>query len=84
MTRRIEIVNTSNWDGEDYLITRGDDPSIMLAPGDSVDLAIYREGVAEKVAITPVGREGGTAPFMLSGAGGNSRQVQPNRDGSFE
>ena len=38
MTRSITIVNTSNWDGEDYLIgIPGLEDSIRMRPGESVE-----------------------------------------------
>ena len=37
MTRSITIVNTSNWDGEDYLIEiPGSKDSVRVRPGESV------------------------------------------------
>ena len=38
MTRRIELVNLSNGDGEDYVITRPGETTRILKPGESMNL----------------------------------------------
>ena len=51
MTRSITIVNTSNWDGEDYLIEiPGIDGQVRMRPGESV--CFTPEQFAEDIALS--------------------------------
>ena len=71
MTRSITIINTSNWDGEDYELymdykhnPEGVAPKkIVLKPGDSYS---YNPATMA-VGVEAVEREGGINPFRLNG-----------------
>ena len=55
MTRAVTVVNTSNWDGEEWALTvEGvaydiDDQKLRLAPGDSITLHASAEEMTVKV-----------------------------------
>ena len=52
MTRRLAIVNLSNWENEDFVITQGDDTK-TLAPGEHANLNAYPVET-KTITITPV------------------------------
>ena len=53
MTRSITIVNTSNWDGEDYLIgIPGQEKQVRMRPGESV--CFTPEQFTHENALSPI------------------------------
>ena len=53
MTRSITIVNTSNWDGEDYLIgIPGVEGQVRMRPGESVEFTPPQVQVMEGEALS--------------------------------
>ena len=63
MTRRLVLVNLSNWDGEDYEVkVEGQRAIKTLAPGHCIELENVHSDVG--LVATPVEREGGTNPFL--------------------
>ena len=82
MTRSITIVNTSNWDGEDYLIDPQDgyNKPMALKPGELCQVYPKENGEQQPV-VTPVTPRGKPAPFALKGI--DSRQVVPRIEVAF-
>ena len=87
MTRSMVFTNTSNWDGEDYVLTLADGgvvgydehgqpfASRVLAPGDSVSVT-PQDG--DRYIFEPVTQKR-ILPFTMNG-----RQMIPRADGAFE
>ena len=87
MTRSMVFTNTSNWDGEDYVLTLADGgvvgydeygqpfASRVLAPGESVSVT---PGEGDRYIFEPMAQKE-IEPFMMNG-----RQMIPRADGSFE
>ena len=54
MTRSITIVNTSNWDGEDYLIgIPGVEGQVRMRPGESVEFTPPQVQVSDDGTLSP-------------------------------
>ena len=66
MTQSLTIVNTSNWDGEDYLINQdGYGPlAVTLKPGES-EVVYPKEGY--RLTVTPVTSLPAAEPFKMNG-----------------
>ena len=56
MTRSLNIVNTSNWDGEDYAVHH-DGTTTILKPTDTVTLHAYERCSVHPLAVVPCGPE---------------------------
>ena len=83
MTRSITIVNTSNWDGEDYRIDPQDgyNKPVTLKPGESCQVFPKADG-EQQPKMDPVTPRGKPVPFDLKGI--NSRQVVPRIEVVFK
>ena len=87
MTRSMVFTNTSNWDGEDYVLREQNGEAVCfdkqgkpckewrLKPGETV--VVYPEG-GEAYEFQPVEAEK-VEPFYMNG-----RQMFPQADGSFK
>lgn len=75
MTRSVTIVNTSNWDHEDYMIrVRPSQGHVRLKPGESVKLDVYDSCA---VQLVPVEYEN-PVPFerdVIDGEGKRGREI---------
>ena len=52
MTRSVTIVNSSNWDGEDYAVKVGDGPKYFIEPGDKIMFCVYSKEIP--ISIIPL------------------------------
>ena len=75
MTASITIVNTSNWDGEDFRIARLEG-SELLKPGDSVELHPHAEEDSLNINIR---KEFAKEPKPIHAPGVQSRQYGGTR-----
>ena len=58
MTRSLRIVNTSNWDNEDYELTIGDQPAKTIKPGQTEYISRFDDDGQLTVVIKAVARDG--------------------------
>ena len=78
MTMSLTLVNTSNWDNEDYLVEHASiysEGKQVIKPGETV--VVYPHKDMDPVKVTP--QKEGEAPFKMNG-----RQMVPKVDVGFE
>lgn len=66
MTHSITLVNTSNWDGENYKITGVGPTEVTLRPGEKIEFVPNGEVTFEQADVEP------TTPFITPGIGEDS------------
>ena len=63
MTKRLELVNLSNWDGEDFVITQNG-KEVTLRPGEHVTISPYYYEDTTTIDVKYVEAED-SKPFMM-------------------